>query len=1098
MKSMTVCVLILVILLAVQPPLFAAKTKMTKQDGLKAETFTGLEFRNIGPALMSGRISDVAIHPRQRGTWYVAVGSGGVWKTVNSGITWSPVFDAQPSYSIGCVAIDPVNPDIVWIGTGENVSGRHVGYGDGIYKSLNGGKTWHNMGLKQTEHISRILVNPNDNNIIYVASEGPLWSAGGERGVYKSTDGGKNWKPSLTISKDTGVVSLEFDPGNPDILYAAAYHRRRSVAAFLAGGPESGIYKTTTGGKEWRKLAVGLPKGHMGRIGLAVSPIKPNVVYATIEATGEEKGFYRSDDRGESWEKRNKYTSSGTGSHYYQEIFADPHVFDRVYQMDVWIHVTEDGGRTFRKLGEKHKHSDNHALAFDLHGHNPDYLLAGCDGGLYETWDRGKTWRFFANLPVTQFYKMALDNAQPFYNVHGGTQDNGSQMGPSRTLNINGIMNSDWFVTFGADGSATAIDPEDPNIIYVEWQEGHPLRYDKRSGEVVNIQPQPEPGEDIPRWNWDAPFIMSPHSRTRLYYGSQRVYRTDDRGDSWKAVSPDLTRNIFRHEQKIMGKTWGADAIWDHHAMSYYSTLSALNESPLKEGLIYAGSDDGLIHVTGDGGKNWQKIDKLPGVPDYFYVNDIKASLHDTDTVFAALDNHKTGDLKPYLLKSMDRGKTWTSIVGDLPHRHIVWAIAQDHKKKELLFIGTEFGIFFTLDGGSHWLKFKGGMPTISFRDIEIQRRENDLVGASFGRGFFILDDYSPLRHIDQKSLQQEALLFPVKKALMYIPRCPLDIEGKAFQGDSFYIAPNPPFGAIFTYYLKENLKNRKQARKEKEKKLTEQGKNIPFPSWDEIRKENREDTPAIVLTVKDRDGQVVRRLTGPLTAGIHRVAWDLRYPSPAPTRLKVPKYQDPWERPPSGPLVVPGTFSVSIARRIDGELTPLGDPQTFNVESLGLASLPAKDKNELLAFQRKAGDLQRAMMGTEKMIDEVLREIKFIKKALIDTPDADPRLRKKAIAMEIQLQDFKDTLSGDFARQSYHEPASPSLVQRLHTQARSTSPITGTEKRNYEIAAAEFETLLGKLRQLVDKDLKELEADLEAAGAPWTPGRGVPKWKKK
>jgi photosystem II stability/assembly factor-like uncharacterized protein len=577
-------IFVLFLLLIVQPVLMsgASKDKGAKPKPYKPETFSGLSFRNIGPAIMSGRISDLAIHPHQRNIWYVTAGSGSVWKTLNNGTTWKPIFENQPSYSIGCITIDPVNPDILWIGTGENVSGRHVGFGDGVYKSLNGGKTWENMGLKKTEHIAKILVNSHDNNIIYVAAEGPLWSSGGERGVYKSTDGGKTWKQSLHINKDTGVTSLVFDPGNPNVLYAAAYQRRRSVAAFLAGGPDSGIYKTTDGGKNWRKLKVGLPKEHMGRIGLAVSPIKPNVMYATIEANKKEKGFYRSQDRGESWQKRNSYVSGGTGPHYYQEIYADPHVFDRVYQMDVWMHITEDGGKTFKRVGETAKHSDNHALAFDLHGHNPDYLLAGSDGGLYETWDRGKNWRFISNLPLTQFYKMAVDNEYPFYNVNGGAQDNGTQMGPSQTLNVNGIFNSDWFMTGGADGYGTAIDPKNSNIIYVMWQEGFLQRFDKRSGQFIDIRPTTEPGKGKPvdRWNWDSPLVLSPHLNTRLYYGAQHIYRSDDRGSSWQVISPDLTRNIFRYDQKIMGRTWSVDSIWDHGAMSYFSSLTSISESP--------------------------------------------------------------------------------------------------------------------------------------------------------------------------------------------------------------------------------------------------------------------------------------------------------------------------------------------------------------------------------------------------------------------------------------------------------------------------------------------------------------------------------------
>jgi photosystem II stability/assembly factor-like uncharacterized protein len=1072
----------------------AAEKKIEKAGyELDATIFSGLKLRNIGPALTSGRISDIAIHPRNPHTWYVAVGSGGVWKTINGGTTWQPVFDNQASYSTGCVTIAPNNPEIIYVGTGENVSGRHVGFGDGVYKSLNGGKTWRNMGLKKSEHISEILVDPRDSDVIFAAAEGPLWSPGGQRGLYKSSDGGRHWQAALKISQDTGVTSIAFEPGNPGIIYAAAYQRRRSVAAFMGGGPESGIYKSGDGGKRWQKLTVGLPKGHMGKIGLTVSHIKPWVVYATIEAGPDERGFYRSADRGESWEKRSRYISGGTGPHYYQEIYADPHRFDRIYQMDVWTHVTGDGGKNFRKVGEAHKHSDNHALAF--HPTDPGVLLSGTDGGLYESRDSGITWKYFANLPVTQFYKIALDNAQPFYNIHGGAQDNGSQMGPSRTLNINGIMNRDWFFTYGADGYACGIDPEAPDIIYATWQAGHLLRYDRSSGETLDIQPYPGTGEDPPRWNWDSPFIISPHSHTRLYFGSQRLYRSDDRGDSWTTVSPDLSRGISRLEQEIMGRTRSVDDLWDHDAMSYFGNLTAISESPLQEGLLYAGTDDGLIRVSEDGGKYWRKIAKLPGIPQYFFVNDIKASLHNKDTVFAALDNHKTGDLNPYLVKSTDRGRTWTSIVGDLPNRHIVWAIEQDFIAPNLLFTGTEFGIFFTVDSGRHWLKLTGEMPTISFRDIEIQRRENDLVGASFGRGFFILDDYSPLRHITPRVLQREALLFPVKKALQFVHRRPFSLKGKGFQGDDFYIAPNPPLGAVFTYYLKDSLKTGKQSRRELEKKLEKQGKPVSFPGWDILRQEDREEKPAIIMTIKDEAGNLVRRITGPVTKGIHRVVWDLRYPPVNPTQINPRQDVEPWDEPPQGPLVVPGSYSVGLAKKMDGKVVSLGPSQSFEVESLGLQSLAAEDKQAVLAFQKKAGELQRVMMGTSKALSQALRQLEYIKKALLDTPKAEPALDGEIRVLEQKLSTAQMKLWGDRTLSERREPVSPSLIGRVSLQVGTTAAITATHKRNYEIAAAGFEKLLEEVRQLIEVDMKKLIKKVEAAGAPWTPGRGVPRW---
>lgn len=1069
-------------------------TSTGNTNSLNSELFSGIKFRNIGPALTSGRISDIAIHPFKKGTWYVAVGSGGVWKTINAGTTWEPVFDNENSYSIGCVTIDPNTPDIIWVGTGENVSGRHVGYGDGIYKSLNGGKSWENMGLKRSEHIAKIIVVPGDSNIIYAAVEGPLWAPGGDRGLYKSIDGGKSWQLSLFISGDTGVSDIAMEPENPSVLYAAAYQRRRTVAAFMGGGPESGIYKSTDSGKTWRKLQMGLPKGDMGKIGLAISPQKPNIIYATIEASPMERGFYRSEDRGESWEKRNNYLSGGTGPHYYQEIYADPHVFDRVYEMDVWMQVTDDGGKSFNKVGEFYKHSDNHALAFDTS--NPEYLIAGCDGGLYESFDRGKTWKYFANLPVTQFYKLALDNAFPFYNITGGTQDNGSQMGPSRTLKMNGIMNSDWFFTLGADGYACAIDPQNPNIIYAEWQIGSLSRYDRKTGEDVNIQPKSLPSEPVDRWNWDSPILISPHSHTRLYFGSQRLYRSDDRGDSWTAISPDLSRGISRLEQPIMGKTWSVNALWDNQAMSFYGNLTSLSESPLKEGLIYAGTDDGLIGITEDGGKNWRKIDSLPGAPSFFFVNDIKASRHDAQTVYVVVDNHKTGDFRPYVYKSSDRGKTWISISGDLPSRHIVWAIAQDHINPSLLFLGTEFGIFFTIDEGKHWIKFTGDLPVISFRDIEIQERENDLVGASFGRGFFILDDYSFLRDIPADSLGKTDILFPVKKALMYIPSKPFNLPGKAFNGDSFYIAPNPPFGAVFTYYLKDEVKTAQATRLGEEKKLESQGKSVNFPGWEALRNEELQKDACIVLAIRDVKGNLIRQIQGANSKGFNRVNWDLRYASLSPTKIAPDTDKEIWDTPEQGPLVVPGTFWVTLYKRIDGRYTQLGEPRSFTVESLELSSLPKADREEILAFQEKAGKLQRAIKGTEGVVNEALMQLEYIHKALLDTPGLDMKLAAEASELEKKLIRFQWELSGDKVKLDMYEPVELSLSQRIESQLTSTSKITETAKKHYELAARDFEVLKEKIKQVIDMELKTFKDKVEAAGAPWTPGRDIPDWK--
>ena len=516
----------------------------------------------------------------------------------------------------------------------------------------------------------------------------------------------------------------------------------------------------------------------MGRIGLALSPADPDVVYAVIEAAEDAGGFFRSVDGGASWTKRSDYVSGSP--QYYQELIADPLDVDRVYSMDTWMQVTEDGGKSFGKVGEAFKHVDNHALWIDPA--DTDYLLAGCDGGVYESFDRGATWAYKANLSVTQFYKIAVDNDEPFYNVYGGTQDNFTLGGPARTASAHGIVNSDWYVTVGGDGFQTRVDPEDPDILYSESQYGNLARYDRSSAEVLSIQPQPEDGEAL-RYNWDAPLIISPHLHTRLYFGANRLFRSDDRGDSWTAVSPDLTRGIDRNRLEVMDRVWSVDAVSKNRSTSFYGNLVSLAESPVIEGLIYAGTDDGLIQVTENGGRDWRRVESFPGVPDMTYVGYLTASAHDAGTVYAAFNGHKNGDFHPYLMRSTDRGATWSGIADDLPERGSVYAVVEDHVDPDLLFVGTEFGLWFSPNGGAAWVRLQGGLPTVAVRDLAIQSRENDLVVGTFGRGFYVLDDYTPLRGLDEAALERAATLFPVRDAWMYMPSYRLGLRDKSFQG---------------------------------------------------------------------------------------------------------------------------------------------------------------------------------------------------------------------------------------------------------------------------------------------------------------------------
>jgi photosystem II stability/assembly factor-like uncharacterized protein len=1057
------------------------------------DPYRGLELRNIGPAMTSGRIADIAIHPRNHNTWYVAAGSGGVWKTVNGGTTWSPIFEKETSYSIGCVTLDPVHPEVVWVGTGENVGGRHVGFGDGVYKSVDGGASWKKMGLDHSEHIGRIVVDPRNPDVVYVAAQGPLWSSGGDRGLFKTTDGGATWQNLLSGGPYTGVNDVVMDPRDSNVLYAATHQRLRTVAALIDGGPESAIQKSTDGGRTWRKLTRGLPEEQMGRIGLAISPQNPDVVYATIELAHRRGGFYRSADGGGSWEKRSDAIAGGTGPHYYQEIFPSPHQFDRVYQCDVRLQVTEDGGRTFRDIEGRFKHVDNHAVAFDPS--DPDFLLVGCDGGLYQSRDLGATWSFVADLPVTQFYKLAVDNAAPFYNVYGGAQDNNTLGGPTRTDNAHGILNSDWFVTNGGDGYMPAADPTNPDIAYGELQNGNMVRFDRKTGEGVFIQPQPGKDDPTERFNWDAPIVVSPHDPATLYFASQRVWRSDDRGDSWKPISGDLSRGLDRMQLPMMGHQWGFDALWDLFAMSRYGAVTALSQSPLDANLLYAGTDDGLIQITEDGGAHWRRVDKLPGVPDFFFVNDIKADLHDKNTVYIAVDRHKSGDFAPYLLKSTDRGKSWKSLAGGLPARHIVWRIVQDHVKPDLLFAGTEFGLFFTVDGGTTWTQLKGGVPTIAFRDVVIQRRENDLVAGSFGRGIFILDDYSALRQVSPQMLAGESELFPVRKALWYVERRVMGGGGKAFQGDAFFTAPNPPFGAVFTYYLRDNLETRAAARRTKEKKIARDGGDTPFPSWDALREEALEEDPAVVLTVRDSAGAVVRRLTGPAKAGFQRVAWDLRYPSVQPETGRRGGGGEEGFRDLRGPLAPPGTYTVSLAKRQNGKLTDLGKSQRFEVVRMRQGALPGAPDDRIAAFAREISDFDRTLQGATTAMDEAGVRIRAIKSALMRSTVGDASLDDQARTLERRLADLRFHMTGDTLRDEFNEPGPLSLADRFRAISRSAGTTYGptpNQLASFDVVKEQFAALRRDFDQLVGADLPALEAKLGPAGVPWTPGRGA------
>jgi photosystem II stability/assembly factor-like uncharacterized protein len=1060
-----------------------------------AKASAALPLRSVGPSLMSGRLADIAVHPTAPGIWYVAAGSGGVWKTTNAGTTWTPIFEDQPSYSIGEITLDPTNPDVVWVGTGENVSGRHVGWGDGVYRSRDAGRTWQRMGLPRSEHIGRILVDPRDGNRVLVAAEGPLWAAGGERGVYRSTDGGDTWTPVLQIDENTGVTDLELDPANPDVVYAAAYQRRRHVWGFLGGGPGSGLWKSVDNGKTWRQLKTGLPSGDIGKIGLAVTPADPSLVYATIEAGEEERGFYRSRDRGESWEKRNGYISGGTGPHYYQGIEASPLDAARVYQMDVFLHVTRDGGATMEILETGHdKHSDNHALWIDLA--NGNHLLVGTDAGLYESFDEGRTFRHFPNLPVAQIYKVALNNREPFYDILAGVQDQGTLHGPSRTLNRDGIRNQDWYVPLGADGYGVAFDPRDPDLLYLMFQEGMLFRKDRRNDEGLLIRPQPAEGDAPERWNWDSPLLVSPHNPGRIYYGSQRVWQSDDRGGTWTPISGDLTGGRSRYEQKFFGRVWSVDALYDNNAMSKYATTTAISESPLREGTLAVGTDDGLVQVTTDGGRSWSRAAAIPGLV-LSFVNDVEMSLHDAATLYVAADNHKAGDFTPYVFKSTDLGRTWRSMTGDLPPGAIVWALQQDHVRPDLFFLGTERGLYFSVDGGTHWLEL-GGLPTIPFRDVKLHRRDNDLVGATFGRGIYVLDDYTPLRGFvaGAAALAEEGVLFPVRDAWWFVPYQPGQAPGRPELGTDDFTAPNPPHGALLTYFLREAPTSAHEARKAGEKELREKGADVPFPGFDRLRAEALETDPKVLLIVSDAAGRKVRWIEGPAKEGLHRVSWDLRGPVPDPVVLDPPAFRAPWDPPPVGPLVAPGRYSAELVLVSASGARSLGAAQSFEVKPVPNLP-PGTDPAAVAAFQEETAEAGRRLSSAAAELGRVKDQLRQMRATLGETPKADLALYARLNAVDQSVAELERRLQGDPARQKLSEPDTSSIGDRVgtirygHWQTRQMP--TATQRRSLETATAGLDALERDLKALIAGDLAKLEEAFAAAGAPWTPGRRVP-----
>ncbi len=868
-----------------------------RSPALDSAALQGLTLRNIGPANMSGRFVDIAVVESNPFTFYAASATGGLWRTTDNGVTFKPVFENADVHSIGCVTVHQANPDIIWIGTGERANRQSSSWGDGVYKSTDGGKTWVNMGLRDSHHIGRIVLDPKNPDVVFVAAMGHLWGPNRERGLFKSTDGGRTWANVLFVNEDTGVVDVAIDPSDSSVMYAAAYQRRRQPFGFHGGGPGSGLYKSTDGGNTWRRLTKNLPDGDIGRIGISIYRSNPRIVYVCIEqgmrynaSTAyivRKAGVYRSEDKGEAWTLMGDWNPRPM---YASQIAVDPNDDKRVYMMNSYS-VSTDGGKTFTRVRQT-LHGDDRFLWIDPK--DSRHLIKADDGGIGISYDRGAKWLFASALPVSQYYRVAVDMKTPFW-VYGGLQDNGCWGGPSATSYSSGILNESWVRLCGGDGFLAVPDPTDENVVYAESQYLGLLRVNLITGERRDIRPDSARGyiADRKNWktwgkpsvaepvlgnamapaNWDAPFIISPHDPKTLYAGTSKLWRSTDRGDTWVSLG-DLTTGIDRSTLKIMGQAATESVLSLDDGVPYYPTLTAIAESPMQKGVLYVGTDDGLLQVSRDGGATWRKVnDRLPGAPKSAWINGIEPSRHDRGVVYVTIDNHRSDDFKNYLFRSSDFGQTWTSIIGDLPAGRVVRTVREDPRNRNLLYLGTELGLFLTFDGGGHWVELKSNLPRVAVNDLLVHPRDNALVLGTHNRGIWILDSVAALQELTPAVTGSQAHLFTVPPAVMIRYTNP-----KAHAGDMIFRGQNPAAGATIDYYVGE------------------------LPAGD------------IVLTVHDAAGEEIRRLQPTRQRGINRVVWDLRHaPLPTPREAADDDEGGP-VRALDGPFVVPGTYRVRLA----------------------------------------------------------------------------------------------------------------------------------------------------------------------------------------
>jgi len=940
-----------------EKPAAAAANAAAGTDSAAMDKFKALEFRELGPAVMGGRIDDFAAVESNPNIVYVGVAAGGVWKTTNNGTTWEPVFDKEAVSTIGDIAIAPSDPSIVWVGSGEPNNRQSSSWGDGIYKSTDAGKTWKNMGLAETHHIGRVVIHPKNPEVVYAAALGHLWGANPERGVYKTSDGGKTWTQVLKISNDTGVSDLAMDPESPDTLYAAAYTRRRTPFGFNGGGTEAGIYKTTDGGATWKKLSKGLPYengGETGRIGLDIYRKDPNIVYALVQH--DKGGIYRSEDKGESWKKM---SDTDPRPSYYSQVRVDPNNDLRLWVLGAAMFFSEDGGKTFDNRRVKKIHGDFHAMWIDPA--NSNHIITGSDGGIHWSYDNGKSWDFVNTIAIGQFYEVGLDNEKP-YHICGGLQDNGSWCGPSQTASRDGITNEDWTVIHGGDGFYAEIDNVEPWIVYTESQDGYLARRNMRSGQERSIKPEAKLGEPHYRFQWNSPVAVSAFDHKTIYYAGNYFFKSTDQGDSWTRLGSDLTTGTDRNKLQIFGKTPDKQTLSRHDGVQEFPTITTISESPLTAQVLWAGTDDGNVQVTRDGGKSWKNVAaQVPGVPKGTYVSRVVASKFAESAAYVTFDGHRSDDYGVYIFATSDYGETWKSIRNGIPDSAGSVHVAREHPRNaNLLFAGTEFGLWISWDRGANWTAFKNNFPTVPVDDIELQARENDLVLATHGRSIWIFDDLTPLEKMDASVAAGDFTFFQPRGATIFHL-----VNRRWSAGQKMFVAKNPPAGAILNYFLKADLPpSEAPAAADAKKAEPDAGKS--GEKKDEKQEPKKEGK--VKITVSDKDGKVIRELDGPAKAGVNRANWDLRVSPPAdPTPEQLEAIAAGYGFGPHGPFVEPGEYTVTI-KAGDKQAT-----QKVNVEEDPRLQLTAEDRatrhaaiEQLYAMAKTTDKDRKTILGVQ------------------------------------------------------------------------------------------------------------------------------------